>query len=150
LEKYKVPKKSNWVTVHAPALSGFKTPGLVESFYYQDRFAELKELFEEIIYFFEEENGIDWKMDLKFKDKLMSKEFYSEQKVGFNNEEKQLLEEMFNSKFSKLEPFLKLGKSADFFNSNGIPYMQMADQDRSAIPIVKGGNYSFLASEVIC
>jgi len=36
LEKYKKVPKSNWVTVHAPALSGFKTPGLVQSFYYRN------------------------------------------------------------------------------------------------------------------
>ncbi len=137
---FKIPEKCNWFPIFAPAISGFKTAGLVQSFYYQDRFEELKELFEE-------ENAIDWKIDLKFKDKLMSKEFYSEQKIEFNNEEKQLLEEIFNAKFIELESLLKPGLSMEFLNFNGIPYMQMGDQDKTSIN-AKGENYSFLASEI--
>jgi len=139
-DKFKIQEKSKWFPVSAPAISGFKTPGSIESFFYQDRFDELKRLFEE--------NSIDWEVNLKFGEKSISKKIYSEKKIKFNNEEKQILEEMFNSKFSELEPFLKPGKSMGFLNSSGIAYMQMPDQDRNSGNIVNGENYSFLASEI--
>ena len=55
--------------------------------------------------------------------------------------------DVFECEFTNIEPFLKSGASQDFLNFNGIPYMQMNNQDHSIREIINE-NYSILASDL--
>ena len=143
MDEYK-HKDLNWIVVDAPPDSGFEDG----SFYYRDKFEELSKIFNTVIFFFEEENANEWQIQIKNNAVLFSKDFYNGKLIEFTEREKFIIADVFECEFNTIERFLKPGKSANFLNFNGIPYMQMNNQDHSTHEIING-NYSILSSELI-
>ena len=144
LDKYKDKANSNWVSVSAPADSGFKDG----KFYHRDKFQDVCKLFNTVIWFFEEENAKDWSINLKHNDRTLSKKLYSDKNVQFTNTEKLIMEDVFENQFSSFEAFLRPESAADFLNFNGIPYEQMNDQNQMGVDDTENGNYAILTSEI--
>lgn len=113
----------------------------------RDKFEDLCKIFNTVIYFFEEENAIDWHIKIKNNNELFSKDFYNGKTIEFTSEEKAIMVDAFECDFNTLEQLLKPGKSADFLNFNGIPFMEMNNQDHTNHEITNG-NYSILVSEL--
>ncbi|MGB4775248.1 MAG: hypothetical protein WBP45_08750 [Daejeonella sp.] len=144
LDEYKRNGDYSWVVVSAPAISGFDHNS---QFYYTHQFDNLKGIFDDFIFFFQEEDRINWSIKLKSNNNIIEKIFYSDDMISFNDEEKDIFSKCFDKKFIDLEQFLLPGKSAEFLNYIGIPYMEMNDQDKLQTTIIKRENYSILASE---
>ncbi len=134
----------NWVAVSAPANSGFEN-GL---FFYSDQFDKIGAIFETFLHFFQEEDLTNWNIKVKVENSIILKHFTTDKETVFSNNEKVLFSKCFDKVFTDFEPFLQAGKSSDFLNFVGIPYMEIHDQDKLPIQMF-GDKYSLLADEVI-
>lgn len=133
-----------WVTVDAPANSGFKNG----EFFYEERFDDLGKLFDVFLLFFQEEDLVDWSLDIKCLEYKKTIKVYRDEKIDLSNKDIEFLENVFDKKWSELKPFLTPEMGMEFLNFVGIPYMEMDDQDKVDESIVAGDTYSILASEL--
>lgn len=133
----------NWVVVSAPANSGFDNG----QFFHCDRFDEIGAVFDTLILFFQEEDFTNWNLKVKVNNTIVEKQFISDKETVFSESEKNLFSTCFDKNFIDLQAFLQAGKSADFLNFVGIPYMEMNDQDKLPIQMF-GDKYSLLADEL--
>lgn len=136
---------SSWVTVTAPADSGFRDG----QFYYQDRFERLADIFPIMLHFFQEEDMRRWRLKLKCGEAIIEKSFDDDDAGGFTGAEMAVFEEAFGRDFAAMAPLLRVGKAADFLSSVGIPYFEMLDQDHSARLEFPGGRYAILSEDLV-
>lgn len=143
-EKYKRNGTYNWVVVSAPAT--MKGPD--GEYKYENQFEKLQQIFDTVIFFFQEEDGSQWFLNIKTADHVIFKEFEQDKNTLFTDLEKQVISTCFNHLFEILMPLLQPGKAHEFLNFVGIPYMEMNDQD--LVPANSkffDNSYSILANE---
>lgn len=134
----------HWVVVSAPANSGFDNG----HFIYNDQFDKIANVFNTLILFFQEEDFSNWKIKVKTGNTIVEKQFEENKETVFSENEEKLFSQCFDDDFLNLKPLLQAGKSADFLNFVGIPYMEMNDQDKIPAQML-GNQYALLADELI-
>ena len=142
--KYKRGGHYSWVVVCAPSDFNFDEIG---NFSHSDVFSELKKVFNDCIMFFQEENMIDWNIKIKSGNEFIEKGFEKNQKTIFDENDRRIFSKCFDKNFADMEPLLKGGKSSEFLNFVGIPYMEMNDRDMIHLEATDE-KYSFFSEEL--
>jgi len=145
-KEYKKAEGYDWVSISCPASKGYD---INSNYTYTHQADNLKGIFDELIYFFQEENMIDWLIELKYFDKVIKKRIYSNEEILFSDSEKEIFSKCFNKSFNDLESLLLPKKGPDFLNFIGIPYMELNDQDLIRESIAKDNKYAFLPNELL-
>lgn len=132
-----------WVTVSAPANSGFEN----SNFFYENQFEKISTVFQTLIHYFQAEDMESWSIKVKHKYVVVEKLFSLGNHPIFTEDEKLLFSQCFDKDFFVLNKFLQASKGAEFLNFVGIPYMEMNDQDQIEIHTFND-RYSLLANEL--
>jgi hypothetical protein len=138
-DEYKRNGKIQWVTVEAPAI-------FIDE--YKDRFNDLKSLFANLMWFFQEENGRDWRALIYSNNTEISITVYENEVVSFTDTEMTVISSLFSKDFTEIKPLLYPGKGSEFLNFVGVPYMEMSDQNQIPESIIRDNQYSFLVDEL--
>lgn len=126
MEQYKRNGSYNWVVVAAPADSGFRDG----TFFYEPQFDRMAQLFKIVVHFFQETHAGAWKITIAANGMQCKVVNEPGKEAQLTEGDKLFLAQCFGKCFTELSPFLRAGKSWDFLNSIGIPYMEMTDQDK--------------------
>ena len=145
-KKYKNSEGYDWVSISCPASKSYD---INSNYTYTHQADNLKGIFGELIYFFQEENMIDWLIELKYFDQVIKKRIYSNEEIHFSDSEKEIFSKCLNKSFNDLESLLLPKKGSDFLNFVGIPYLELNDKDLIPQGIANDGKYAFLPNELL-